>query len=188
MIEEARWWSWRRQRLDRSCRGIQDALHSVIAVTSANPNAPLALLARVPRMLQGMYEGATRARIVVRLPAMRKAVWLLAADTAHIPFAACRVAAGFERALLRRAGIGPDRWTELHDRILEVCATPHEAREIKAAVGHHPEQVTAALNVMALGGELVRTKAATLHSNAFAPTTHASNIDETANRIERAAK
>ena len=106
MIESARWWSWRRQRLDRSCRGIDDALHSVIALSSAHPSAPLSLLARVPRMLGGMYEGATRSRTMIRLPAMRKAIWLLAHDTAHIPFNACRGSGVLEKSLLRRVGVG----------------------------------------------------------------------------------
>jgi hypothetical protein len=99
---------------------------------------------------------------------MRKAVWLLPADGAHVAFGACRAAAGFERTILRRAGIGPDRWSELRARILELCSTPRQAADVRAAIGANPEQVTAVMNVLTLEGDLLRTKAPTILSNAFA--------------------
>lgn len=166
--EQARWWSWRRQRLDRTSRGVEDALKSVIAITSANPSAPLALLARVPRMLQGMYDGAVKARVAVRLPAMRRAVWLTAADTAHIPFHACRGTGITERNLLRRSGVGPDRWNELREQILKLCEKPLDAREVKAAIREDPEKLSAVLTVLATTGEILRVRAPSLHSNSFA--------------------
>ncbi|MCA1832331.1 MAG: DNA glycosylase AlkZ-like family protein [Actinomycetota bacterium] len=166
--EQARWWSWRRQRLDRTARGVEDALHSVVALSSANPSAPLSLLARVPRMLQGMYEGATMHRTAVRLPAMRRAVWLLAADTAHIPFHACRGTGVNEQTLLRRTGVSSEYWNELRARILQVCERPMDAREIKSAVGGDDEKTSAVLSVLASTGEVVRVRAPSLFSNAFA--------------------
>ena len=45
LLERARWFSWRRQRLDRTCRGVEDCLQSVIGVSSHNPSGPLSLLA-----------------------------------------------------------------------------------------------------------------------------------------------
>jgi hypothetical protein len=166
--EQSRWWSWRRQRLDRTARGVDDALHSVIALSSAHPSAPLSLLARVPRMLQGMYEGAIHSRIAVRLPAMRRAVWLLASDTAHIPFHACRGTGATERNLLRRTGVSPDHWNELRERILRLCAQPLGAREIRAAVGADEEKTATVITVLAATGELVRVRAPSLFSNTFA--------------------
>lgn len=165
--EETRWWSWRRQRLDRTARGIDDALKSVIAITSAHPSGPLSLLARVPRMMWGMYDGAIRSRAALRLPAMRRALWMLAADTAHIPFQACRGTGASESNLLRRNGVGPEHWNTLRERVLEACAQPASARDIKAAVGGDAEKVGAVLTVLAATGEVLRVQAPSLTSNAF---------------------
>lgn len=166
--EEARWWSWRRQRLDRTARGIEDALRSVIAITGAQPQGPLALLARVPRMLPGLYDGSLRARVAVRLPAMRRAVWLLAAETAHVPFHACRGTGVTERSVLRRSGVGPDLWNELRDAVLALAGKPIDAREIKEAIPHDREKVSAVLSVLASTGEILRVRAPSITSNAFA--------------------
>jgi hypothetical protein len=165
--EEARWWSWRRQRLDRTARSIDDALRSVIAITSTNPSAPLALLARVPRMMTGMYEGAIRARSALRLPAMRHAVWLLAGETAHVPFHALRGTGASESNLLRRNGIGPEHWNILRERVLDACKQPVTARQIRDAVGEDGEKIGAVLSVLMTTGEVVRVHAPTLLSNAF---------------------
>ncbi len=167
MLEQARWWSWRRQRLDRSARGIEDALRSVIAITGLNPNAALALLARVPRMLPGMYEGSTRSKVAVRLPAMRRAIWLMATSTAHIPFRATRGTGSSERGVLRRAGVGEEHFNDLRARMLEVCQKPQTAIEIKEALGDDEEKVSGVINVLAASGDLVRVRAPNLFSNAF---------------------
>ena len=119
-------------------------------------------------MLGGMYEGATRARTMIRLPAMRKAVWLLAHDTAQVAFNACRGSGVLERSLLRRVGVGQDHWTELKAMVLAACAEPLQVRDIKNAVGGDEEQTAAAISVLASSGELVRLRAPSLTSNSFA--------------------
>lgn len=84
-LEQARWWSWRRQRLDRSCRNIEDCLRSVVAIPATHPWGPLALLARVPRLTPGHAADATTAQIGFRTRALHNIPYL-------VPFAAAPIA------------------------------------------------------------------------------------------------
>ncbi|MFP5224748.1 MAG: DNA glycosylase AlkZ-like family protein [Actinomycetota bacterium] len=84
VLEQARWWSWRRQRLDRSCRNIDDALRSVVAVPATHPWGPLALLARVPRLTPGHAADTTTVQVGFRTRAIKNIPYLMPFDAAHM--------------------------------------------------------------------------------------------------------
>ena len=165
-LEQIRWWSWRRQRLDRTCRGIEDCLRSIVGVYSANPTAALSLLARVPRVMQGMVEGAIESKLAVRLPAMRRTVWMLLTDTAHLALAATYTDKPF-RWLLRREGFTEEEYDRLEHEILLATGRPAGADAIREAIKNPPEKLTPVLQALCASGKLLRTKAKSPVSNAF---------------------
>lgn len=166
-LERARWWSWRRQRLDRTCRGVDDCLRSIIGVYSANPHGSLSLLARVPRLMQGMVDGAVSSKIALRLPAMRKTVWLLHAETAHLAFHAGRGSMAPYRWVVKREGITPEEVERLEREVLLAAGRPMTAEEIRAAIKDPPPKLTPVLQTLCGEGKLLRVKAKTPISNAF---------------------
>ena len=165
-LEQIRWWSWRRQRLDRSCRGIDDCLRSIIGVYSANPTAALSLLARVPRIMPGMVEGAIDSKIALRLPAMRRTVWMLHAETAHLALHATSSGAS-DRWLLRREGLTEEEYDRLEHEILLAAGRPMTADQIREAIKDPPAKLAPMLHALTATGKLLRIKAKTPLSNAF---------------------
>ena len=165
-LEQIRWWSWRRQRLDRSSRGIDDCLRSIIGVYSANPQGALSLLARVPRLMQGMVEGAIDSRTALRLPAMRRTVWMLHADTAHLAFRATDTEAPF-RWLLKREGFTEEEYERLEREVLLAAGRPMTSDQIREAIKDPPEKLTPVLQALCAEGKLIRVKPKTPQSNVF---------------------
>ena len=165
-LEQIRWWSWRRQRLDRSSRGIDDCLRSIVGVYSANPQGALSLLARVPRLGQGMVEGAVESRIALRLPAMRRTVWMLHVETAHLAFHATDTSAPF-RWLLKREGITEDEYARLEHEILLAAGRPMTADQIREAIKDPPEKLGPVLQALCAEAKLIRVKPKTVQSNLF---------------------
>ena len=165
-LEQIRWWSWRRQRLDRSSRGIDDCLRSIVGVYSANPQGALSLLARVPRLMQGMIEGSIDSRHTLRLPAMRRTVWMLHADTAHLAFRATDTFAPY-RWLLKREGFGEEEYARLEREILLAAGRPMTAERIKEAIKDPPEKLTPVIQALCAEGKLLRIKPKTATSNTF---------------------
>lgn len=165
-IERARWWSWRRQRLDRTCRGVEDCLQSVIGVYSANPHGALSLLARVPRLLKGAaVEGVISTKRAVRVPAMRRSIFMLPRETAHLAFWATPRSVAPYRQVLRRAGVGDREWERLRSAILAATEVPLEPAEIRARLGSPPKDLTPVLHAMCAEGVLLRIKARTIRSS-----------------------
>jgi hypothetical protein len=165
-LEQIRWWSWRRQRLDRSCRGIDDCLHSIVGVYSANPQGALSLLARVPRVMHGMVDGAIESRTALRLPAMRRTVWMLSAETAHLAFRATENVGPY-RWLLNRAGVSDEEYARLEREILLAAGRPMTADLIREAIKDPPEKLGPVIQTLCAEGKLLRIKPKTVSSNTF---------------------
>ena len=165
-LELIRWWSWRRQRLDRSCRGIDDCLRSIVGVYSANPQGALSFLARVPRVMPGMVEGAIESRIALRLPAMRRTVWMLHAETAHLAFRATE-GSGAVRALIGRAGIDDAEYERLEREILLAAGHPMLVDQIRDSIKDPPEKLGPVIQALCAEGKLLRIKPKAVPSNTF---------------------
>lgn len=153
-LSQIRWWSWRRQRLDRSSRGIDDCLRSIVGVYGSNPHGALSLLARVPRVMPGMVDGAIDSRTALRLPAMRRSLWMLNVDTAHLAFRAFDQLELVE-PLLRRQGIDELEYARLEHEILLAAGFPKTAAEIREAIKEPPEKLGPVLHALAAEGKLL---------------------------------
>jgi winged helix DNA-binding protein len=157
VLDLARWWSWRRQRLDRSCRGVDDCLRSIVGIPNAHPSGPLSLLARVPRVMMGMYDGAIENRVALRLPAMRKGVYVLHGETAHLVHHATRPASA------RKNGSA----NAVRSAILRAARTPMTPDEISERMKDPPDRLAPTLNAMLADASLLRVKAPGAGSNTF---------------------
>jgi hypothetical protein len=167
LLERARWFSWRRQRLDRTCRGVEDCLHSVIGVYSANPSGALSLLARVPRLLKGAaVEGVIGTKRAVRIPGMRRSIFMVPTETAPAIFWATH-ADGPSRWLLRRSGIDEEEYERLKREILLAAGFPKTLEQIQDAVREPPEHLAHVIQAMCTDGSLLRIKSSSIRTNAL---------------------
>lgn len=149
-LEPARWWSWRRQRLDRSCRNIDDCLRSVVAVPAANPWGPLALLARIPRLTGGHAADATTAQVGFRTRAIRGVPML-------VPFEAAThaLALGTLVPTVQRAHRNAADNRSLAKSILKLVEEAPLARaDVPAAIRRSRTNLEPLLDAMCLRGEL----------------------------------
>lgn len=165
-LEQIRWWSWRRQRLDRSCRGIDDCLQSIVGVYGANPHGALSLLTRVPRVMPGMVDGAIDTRTAIRLPAMRRTVWMLHTETAHLAFRALDQASA-ALAALSRNGITDTEYVRLEREILLAAGLPKTAEQIREAIEKPPEKLSIVLHALCAEGKLLYVKQPAQTSKVF---------------------
>lgn len=165
-LELIRWWSWRRQRLDRSCRGIEDCLRSIVGVHGANPSGALSLMARVPRVMAGMVDGAVDSRLAVRIPAMRGTVWMALTETAEYPFRSLDHAGPAAAALVRQ-GITPKEYERLEREILLAAGLPKTADQIREAIKKPPEKLGPVLHALCAEGKLLHIKQTALTAKTF---------------------
>jgi len=166
LVPLARWWSWRRQRLDRSCRGVEDCLHSVIGVCSSNPQGPLSLLARVPRLMRGAaVEGVISTKRAVRIPAMRRSIFMVPTERADVIYSATRLPEDVYRQILKRAGVGDKRYADLKRDILLAAGFPKSTDEIRDAIASPPNDLGPVLRYLCAQGDLLRIKSSSIRSN-----------------------
>ena len=113
-----------------------------------------------------MIDGAIESRGALRLPAMRRTVWILQAETAHLAYHASDAAQPFAW-LLKRSGISEDEYARVEHQILLAAGKPLPIDGIRELINDPPEKLSTVLQVMCGEGKLLRVKAATQISNAF---------------------
>ena len=160
MTEAARWFSYGRQRLGRAGRDPLGVLRDVVAVSSAQPTAPLSLLARC----EPLTPDAFREVVALRLPAMRGAGHLLPRETAHLAFAAVPAPATGEAELRERYELSSEQYAELRARLLDAAREPRTARELREAAALE-QPVGPVLGSLTREGALVRLGPHGLRSN-----------------------
>lgn len=168
VAELARFWSWRRQHLDRDAAGVEDALRSIVAVPGENPSCALALLARVPRLYStDAIASVIRAKRGILLPSFRGKLALVYADLAADAFHATVRARGTVARLLTRAGLSQARYVALKREILLAAVVPRTPEVIAEAVARPLEEIEPAIAVMSGEGSLVRLRASGVSSDEF---------------------
>jgi hypothetical protein len=159
-VEQARWFSYGRQQLNRAGRDPEGVLRDVVAVPSSHPSAPLALLARC----EPLTPDAFRELDALRLPAMRGSIQLLSRKTAHLAFAAIAPSAQAEADALEDYGLSREEHAELRPRLLAAAIEPRTARELRQAVCTD-RPLAPVLSALTREGSLVRLGAHGLRSN-----------------------
>lgn len=150
VLEPARWWSWRRQRLDRSCRNVNDCLRSVVCVPAANPWGPLALLARIPRLTPGHAADATTSQVGFRTRAIRGVPMLVPFEAATYALALGDLVPSVARAK-RNAADGRAMAKSIL-KLVEDAPMPRD--DVPAAIRRGRTNLDPFLDAMCLRGDL----------------------------------
>ncbi|MHB8511010.1 MAG: DNA glycosylase AlkZ-like family protein [Actinomycetota bacterium] len=133
----------------------------MIGIPGVHPSAPLSLLARVPRLMQGMYEGAIEGRVALRLPAMRRKPYVLHGEVAHLVYHACK-----PKLASRRNGFDA-RTLRLRNDVLRFAREPRTADELRVKVPGAPERFVPLLTQMTNDGLLLRMRSDSVLDNSF---------------------
>ena len=166
--EQARRWSYDRQRLGRRAPDAGAALRAVVGVYSSHPSAPLSLRAHASLFYHESFRRLDAARRALRLPAMRGSIHLLPRATVHLAFRAVPEPPSGLRQRLRYSGIPEGRYAGLREAVLAAATEPMTARELgrplreKAGYDGSPTPV---LSGMAREGVLLRVGAEGPRSN-----------------------
>jgi hypothetical protein len=130
LTDRLRAWIYARQRLGDPARTLEQALRAVVAVYATHPTAPLALWARTATFSPARYRRLDRDRKAVRIPAMRRTVFLVPRANAGRIFTATRASQAHARGRLKQHGLSIEDYERLAARILETAREPKTARDL----------------------------------------------------------
>jgi winged helix DNA-binding protein len=153
--ERLRAWSHARQRLGEPATGVDQALRAVVAVYSTHPTAPLALWARTRSFTAPAYRRFDRDRKGVRIPAMRRTVFLVPRANAARIFTAVRASPAHSLRGLKRHGFTTKDYERFAKRVLSAAKTPVASRDLEAVVGIKGEQLGTVLRCLRYEGRLL---------------------------------
>ncbi|MCB9285789.1 MAG: winged helix DNA-binding domain-containing protein [Lewinellaceae bacterium] len=129
----------------------------------------MSLFARVSGLTEAGFHQIDQQKPGLRVPAMRKSVYLLPRKTAHLFMAASIPPPGDESWARRYSQSGrkipPEFFDEWKEDILRVATTPMKAAELKKEVKVPGDKLKFVLNRMAFEGCLLRIGADSLRSN-----------------------
>ena len=168
--EQARWWSYDRQRLGRRAPDAGEALRAVVGVYSSHPSAPLSLRARARSFDHEAFRRLDAERRALRLPAMRGSIHLIPRASAHLAFRAVPEPPSGMRQRLKYFGIPEERYPELRETVLAAATEPMTARDLGRMLGEkagYDGSPTPVLGGMAREGVLLRVGAEGPRSNAL---------------------
>jgi len=153
--ERLRAWSHGRQRLSDPASSLDQALRAVVAVYSTHPTAPLALWARTRSFTAGAYRRIDRDRKGVRMPAMRRTVFLVPRVDAARIFTAVRGSPAHALRALKRHGFSISDYEGFAKKVLSAAEKPVATRDLEAAVGIRGEHLGTVLRCLRYEGRLL---------------------------------
>jgi hypothetical protein len=155
LIARLRAWSHSRQRLGNPAPSLPAALRSVVAVYSTHPTGPLALWARSRSFTADRYRRLDRDRRALRLPAMRRTVFLIPAEDAATVFTAVSASSTHALRPLKRHGISVTAYERYASRILAAAEEPSTRRELEETAGIAGEELGTVLRGLRYEGRLL---------------------------------
>ncbi len=158
-------WTHHRQRLSDPARTPEQALKSVVGVYSFHPTAPLALLARVPSLTGERFRRLDAQRKALRIPAMRRSIFLVPREMAARVFTATWQSENLERRLAR-AGITVQRYRSIAERVLKT-AEPMTPDELRPMAGVEGDAMGIVLRRLTNEGVMLRVSRGGLRSGSF---------------------
>ncbi|MGH2735506.1 MAG: DNA glycosylase AlkZ-like family protein [Actinomycetota bacterium] len=153
--DRLRAWSHSRQRLGSPTRLAEDALRAVVAVYATHPTCPLALAARTRSLTGARYRRIDRNRNGVRLPAMRKTIFLAPRDHAPRVFTAVRLPPAQALRPLKRIGLSTRDYGRVAKRVLAAAQEPIQAQDLQEAAGIKGQQLGSVLRCLRYEGRLI---------------------------------
>ncbi|MGH2817352.1 MAG: DNA glycosylase AlkZ-like family protein [Actinomycetota bacterium] len=162
-IDRLRAWSYARQRLGDPAGTAEQALRAVVAVYATHPTAPLALWARTRSFTATRYRRIDSARKGLRIPCMRRTVFLVPRKHAAHVFTAVRASPAHAQRPLKRHGISTRAYEGLAKRILAAAEEPLPTRALEDAAGIKAGKLAAVLRCLRYEGRLLTLAGDSLH-------------------------
>jgi hypothetical protein len=131
LIGRLRAWSYLRQRFGNPARSPTDALRAVVAVYATHPTCPLALAVRTSALTAARYRRIDRDRKGIRIPAMRKTLFLVPREHAARVFTAVRLTPDQALQSLKRHGLSVRDYERIATRVLQAAQEPVRAQDLK---------------------------------------------------------
>jgi hypothetical protein len=162
-IERLRAWSYARQRLGDPAGTIEQALRAVVAVYATHPTAPLALWARTRSFTAARYRRIDAGRKGLRIPGMRRTVFLVPTKYAARVFTAVRASPTHALRTLRRHGFSTRDYERFAKRILAAAKEPLPTRALEDAAAIKGGELGSVLRCLRYEGRLLTLAGDSLH-------------------------
>ena len=134
-IQHLRAWSYARQGLGDPTTTPEQALRAVVAVYATHPTAPLALWARSASFSAARYRRLDQGGKAVRMPAMRRTVFLVPRKSAARVFTAVRASPTIVDKTLKRQDLSRTSYERAAKKILAATKEPITSRNLEEVVG-----------------------------------------------------
>ncbi len=154
-IQRLRAWTYSRQKLGEPARTLAQTLDAVVAVYATHPTAPLALWARTSSFTPARYRRFDRDRKGIRLPAMRRTVFLVSRKSAARVFSAVRASPAHSLRPLKAAKLSPEQYEAHAKKILRAAKKPLSRKELEEVVGIKGTQLGPVVRALRYEGRLL---------------------------------
>jgi hypothetical protein len=155
MVDHLRAWSYSRQRLGNPARTPEDALKAVVAVYATHPTCPLAIAARTRSLTGDRYRRIDRDRRGLRIPAMRKTLFLVPRQNASRVFTAARQSPARALSALKRHDLSTRDYARIAGRVLAAAQKPVTAQDLRGAAGVTSQALGTVLRCLRYEGRLL---------------------------------
>ncbi len=135
LIDRLRAWSHHRQGLGDPAGSPEDALRAIVGVYATHPTCPLALAARTRSPTGAGYRRIDKEGKGLRIPAMRRTIFLVPREHAGRIFTAVGQAPAQALRSLQRHGLSPEDYAQIAGRVLIAARNPTPARDLGEAAG-----------------------------------------------------
>jgi hypothetical protein len=155
LVDRLRAWSYFRQRLGDPAATPEAALAAVVAVYATHPTCPLALAARTRSLTGDRYRRIDSARKALRIPAMRRTLFLVPRKSAGRIFTAVRQSPTQALRPLRRHELTTEDYARISGRVLAAAQEPRPSADLQDAAGMKSQPLGTVLRCMRYEGRLL---------------------------------
>jgi hypothetical protein len=155
LVDRMRAWSYARQRIGDPARTVEEALGAVVGVYSTHPTAPLALWVRTRSFSAATYRQLDRDRRGLRVPGMRRTIFLVPRRDAARIFTAVRASPAHALRPLQRDGLSRQDYECHSERILSAAREPRPKRALEDATGLDGPRLGTVLRCLRYEGRLL---------------------------------
>ena len=154
-IQHLRAWSYARQRIGDPATTPEQALRAVVAVYATHPTAPLALWARTASFSPARYRRLDQGGKAVRMPAMRRTVFLVPRKSAARVFNAARASPTIVDKTLKRQDFSRTAYERAAKKVLAATKEAVTSRNLEEAVGLKGPKLASILRALRYEGRIL---------------------------------
>jgi hypothetical protein len=166
LIDRLRAWTHSRQRLGNPARTPEDALRAVVAVYATHPTSPLTLAVRTGALTGDRYRRIDRERKGLRLPAMRRTLFLVPRKSAARVFTAVRQSPSEALRSLKRHDLTAKDYARIAKQVLDAAQDPRSSKELGSVTGLKGPPLATVLRCLRYEGRMLALAGHSLMSSA----------------------